>query len=350
MMSLRYNKLIQTTWTNETVQLLGRIQEYKGKQELFKQQLPEILEALKDAAIIQSTESSNRLEGIVVSTKRLTSIVQKKTQPQNRSEAEVAGYRDVLATIHNSAEYMTLKPGLLLQMHRDLMQYASSAGGRFKVNDNQITETLPTGEQRVRFVPVPAWRTPEAVEELINAFQREREIGKINVLLLIAVFMLDFLCIHPFPDGNGRLARLLTLLLLYQAGYEVGLYISLEKVIEETKDQYYETLAQSSIGWHEGEHDLLPWINYFLVVLFKSYQRFSDRIGDVTDSTRRKGWKTEKVMSVVEHMTGDFTILDVQERCPGISRPTIQQILNTLGQQRVIECIERGRHARWRKL
>lgn len=349
MMSFGNDKLMNMAWPNETLQLIGRIQEFKGKQELFKQQLPEILDALRDAAIIQSTESSNRLEGIVVEAKRLTSIVQKKIQPQTRSESEVAGYRDVLATIHSSAEYMQLKPGVILQLHRDLMKYAGS-GGRFKVNDNEITETLPDGTKRVRFTPVPAWRTPEAMDELFNAYLRERERGAINELILIATFILDFLCIHPFSDGNGRMARLLTLLMLYQCGYEVGRYISLEKVVEETKEQYYETLEQSSLSWHEGEHNLLPWINYFLVMILKAYERFSERVGKVTDSRQRRGWKAQKVQEVIGHFIADFTVQDIQERCPGISRPTIQRILSTLSHDGAIECVEQGRNARWRKL
>jgi len=350
MMSFRNDKLKKMRWPNETLRLVGQIQEFKGKQDLFKQQQPEILEALRDAAVIQSTESSNRLEGIVINTNRLSSIVQKKVQPQNRSESEVAGYRDVLATVHASAEYMNLKLGLILQMDRDLMQYAGNTGGRFKNNDNTITESYPDGTKRIRFVTVPAWQTPNAIDELVNAYRQDRELGAINELILIAAFTLDFLCIHPFSDGNGRMARLLTLLLLYQTGYEVGRYVSLEKVIEETKEQYYETLEQSSVGWHEGEHNLLPWIDYFLVMLLKSYQRFEERVGQTSDSKRQKGWKAKKVQEVINHMIADFTINDIQERCPGISRPTIQRMLNELGQDNIIECINRGRNARWKKL
>lgn len=350
MMSFRNNKLMKMNWPNETLRLVGQIQEFKGKQELFKQQLPEILEALRDAAVIQSTESSNRLEGIVINTNRLSSIVNKKVQPQNRSESEVAGHRDVLSTVHASAEYMNLNPGLILQMDRDLMQYAGNIGGRFKNNDNTITESYPDGSKRIRFVTVPAWQTPSAIDELVNAYRKDHELRAINELILIAAFTLDFLCIHPFSDSNGRMARLLTLLLLYQTGYEVGRYVSLEKVIEETKEQYYETLEQSSIGWHQGEHNLLPWVNYFLVMLLKAYQRFEERVGQTSDTIRQKGWKTEKVQDVINHMMADFTIQDVQERCPGISRSTVQRILNQLGQGGFIGCIERGRNARWKKL
>ena len=392
MMSFRNDKINLMTWPNETLRLIGRIQEFKGKQDLFKQQLPEVLNALKDAAVIQSTESSNRLEGIIVETRRLTSIVQKKIQPQTRSEAEVAGYRDVLATIHTSAPYMNLKPGVILQLHRDLMQYtgtggrfnteltrpkspASIGGGcqravkssmdstniqwglnpplnevSFKVNDNEITEKLPDGTKRIRFVPVAAWRTPEAMDELMNNFLREHDRGAINEIILIATFILDFLCIHPFEDGNGRMARLLTLLMLYQSGHEVGRYISLEKVVEETKDQYYETLQLSSLGWHQGEHNLLPWINFFLITLLRAYERFAERMGQSSGSLHGRGWKAQKVIGVVNHYVADFTIQDVQEGCPGVSRPTIQRILNQLGQEGIIGCVERGRNARWRKL
>jgi len=209
MMSFRNDKLTNMAWPNETLQLIGKIQEFKGKQDLFKQQLPEILDALRDAAVIQSTKSSNRLEGIIVETKRLTSIVQKKIQPQTRSESEIAGYRDVLATIHSSAEYMTLKPGIILQLHRDLMQYAGN-GGRFKISDNEITETLPDGTKNIRFIPVPAWWTPEAMDQLFNAYLRERERGAINELILIAAFInsetpTSISGCSDFHFGGGRL-------------------------------------------------------------------------------------------------------------------------------------------------
>jgi len=222
--------------------------------------------------------------------------------------------------------------------------------GNLRLITTEIKETLPSGEEMIRFTPVPVWQTPSAMDELIISFSKEKEKGLINELILIGTVILDFLCIHPFPDGNGRMARLLTLLLLYHTGYEVGRYISLEKIVEETKDQYYETLQLSSKGWHEGTHDLLPWINYFLVILLKAYQKFEERVGETSDTLRQKGWKAVKVKDVVNHMIADFTFLDVQERCPGISRPTIQRILNELSQSGIIECIERGRNARWRKL
>ncbi len=347
-MSFRNERLENMLFPNKITRLIGRIHEYKGKQDLFKKQTPEVLEALKRVAMIQSAESSNRIEGIVVSEKRIESLVQDKAEPKNRSEAEVAGYRDVLETIHTSFEYMSVKPSLILQFHRDLMKLATGSGGKWKVSDNEIRETLPTGEVRIRFVPVPAWQTPEAVEELTNQFKEKRESGYVDDLVLIAAFVLDFLSIHPFGDGNGRMARLLTLLLLYQSGYEVGRYISLEKVIEETKEQYYETLYMSSQNWHEGEHHLLSWIEYFLTVVLKAYQRFEERVGTVTDS--QKGWKKERIETVIKSLKGEFTIADIEELCPGISRPTISRTLNEMSRKHVITCTERGRNAKWVKV
>lgn len=347
MISFRDQNLEKLLLPNTTVQLLGRIHEFKGKQDLFKRQTPEVLDALQKVAMIQSAESSNRIEGIIVSDKRIASLIQDRAEPRNRSEAEVVGYRDVLETIHTSAEFMSLSPSLVLQLHRDLMQVATAMGGRWKTSDNEIRETLPDGKQQVRFVPVPAWKTEDAMTELIASFKEKRDLGYVDELILIGTFVLDFLCIHPFMDGNGRMVRLLTLLLLYQSGYEAGRYISLEKLIEETKERYYETLYLSSQDWHEGKHDLLPWLEYFLTILLKSYQRFEERVGVITE--KRKGQKRERVENVIERMVGDFTIFDVEERCPGISRPTISRVLHELSRQGAIRCIERGRNARWVK-
>ncbi|GIM48534.1 cell division protein Fic [Collibacillus ludicampi] len=348
MMSFRNQYLQNLSYTGSTVKLIARIHEYKGKEALFQRQKPEVLEALRQVAIIQSTESSNRIEGITISTNRLERLLKERLAPENRSEAEIAGYREVLDTIHSSYEHIRLTPNVILQLHRDLMELATGAGGRWKLTDNDIREKLPNGQERIRFTPVPAWKTAEAVEELCRQYNIERDRGEVDDLILIAAFVLDFLCIHPFSDGNGRMARLLTLLLLYQAGYIIGRYISLEKVIEDTKEQYYETLEISSQGWHEGKHNIKPWLDYFLMMILNAYKRFEERAGIVTSDKR--GWKQERVRTVVEHMIADFTVSDVEERCPGISRPTITKVLNEMGKEGVIECIERGRNARWRKV
>lgn len=348
MMSFRMEKLEKLLLPASTIRLLGRVHEYKGKQDLYKRQTPEVLEALQKTAMIQSAESSNRIEGIIVSDKRIASLIREKSEPQNRSEAEVAGYRDVLEVIHNSAPYMALSSSLLLQLHRDLLQLATGTGGKWKTTDNEIRETLTSGEQRIRFKPVPAWHTAEAMDELIALFREKKEKGYVDDLLLIAAFVLDFLSIHPFMDGNGRMARLLSLILLYQSEYEVGRYISLEKLIEESKEQYYETLYKSSQKWHDGDHDLLPWLEYFMMIMLKAYQRFEERVGTVSEPHR--GRKKQHIQKVVQQMIGTFTIADIEERCPGTSRPTISRVLNELSRNGVVTCIEKGRNAKWVKM
>ena len=273
--------------------------------------------------------------------------MQHASEPENRSEAEIAGYRDVLRNIHDHHAHMQLNPNLILQLHRDLMRYTGT-GGKWKSADNSIEETLPSGETRIRFQPVPPWQTPQAVEELCRRFNVMLDLADLPDALLITTFVLDFLCIHPFPDGNGRMARLLTLFLLYQRGYLVGRYISLERVIEDHKERYYETLYQSSIGWHEGHHNIIPWTEYFLTILLEAYHRFEERVGDV-EGTQPKGWKQERIRNVIAGFVADFTISDVEEKCPGISRPTITRVLNELGKQGHVECIQHGRNAKWVK-
>ncbi|KAB2952142.1 Fic family protein [Heliorestis acidaminivorans] len=346
MMSFRDNYLDNAAWPNVMICLIGEIREFKGKEALFEKQAPEVLRQLKEVAVIQSVESSNRLEGIEVAKKRLALLTKDKTSPMNRSEAEVAGYRDVLNTIHVSASYMALSPSLMLQMHRDLMSYATGSGGRWKASDNVIKESLPSGQERIRFVPVPAWRTPEAIGELLLRFQEAKNMGNVDDLLLIGAFVLDFLSIHPFADGNGRMARLLTLLLMYQSGYQLGKYISLEKIIEETKESYYETLEKSSQGWHEGKHDIIPWLTYFLNTILKAYQRFEERVGTVR---QERGWKEKHVREVISTMESKFRIADLLERCPDISRPTIQRVLNKMSHAGEIECLGKGKNALWQK-
>jgi Fic family protein len=263
----------------QTIRLIG---EYKGKQELFKEQAPQVLETLRQAAVIQSTESSNRIEGITVPLERIKKLVTEKTTPRDRSEQEIAGYRDVLTTIHTSYAHIPFTPNIVLQLHRDLYQFAVNTGGRWKTVDNEISATYPDGTKVVRFRPIPAYATPEAMERLHEQFNRCWHSGAIEPLLLIPTYILDFLCIHPFLDGNGRMARLITLLLLYKAGYEVGRFISLERIVERTKESYYDTLYQSSQDWHEGQHNLLPWWEYFLgVMVLSAYREFETRVGVV---------------------------------------------------------------------
>jgi Fic family protein len=326
-----------------TIRLIG---EYKGKQELFNQQAPQVLETLQQAAIIQSTESSNRIEGVEAPLERIKALVAQKTTPQNRSEQEIAGYRDVLNTIHASYEYMPFNTSLVLQLHRDLYQFLPSGGGQWKSSNNNITETRPDGSTVVRFETVTAFLTPGAMTQLHEQFNIMMQADEVEPLLLIPSYVLDFLCIHPFRDGNGRMARLLTLLLLYQAGYEVGRYISLEKIVERSKESYYDTLYQSSLGWHSGQHTLLPWWEYFLGVILRAYRDFEQRVGLLTVS---RGAKREVVFDVVERLPNQFKYIDVERACPGVSRPTINRALAELRDAGKIRCIKSGRDATWEK-
>jgi Fic family protein len=332
--------------TQNLLQTIRRIAEYKGKQELYKEQSPQILDSLWQAAIIQSTESSNRLEGITAPLNRIRELVVKKTTPQNRSEQEIAGYRDVLNTIHANHQDIPFTAGIVLQFHRDLYQFLPGEGGKWKPTDNEIMETQPDGTKVVRFNPVPAYQTPEAMETLHKQFDELWQKGEIEPLLLIPTYVLDFLCVHPFLDGNGRMARLLTLLLLYKAGYEVGRYISLEQIVEQTKDGYYDTLYTSSQGWHEMQHAILPWWEYFLgVMLFGSYKEFERRVGLITTG---RGTKTAMVLDAIGHFKGDFTIRELQESCPHVGIDLIRRILREQKNMGMLECLGRGPNAKWR--
>jgi len=346
MKSLHPEFLQRQPITQNILQTIRRIAEYKGKQDLYKEQSPQILETLRQAAIIQSTESSNRLEGITAPLERIRDLVAQKTTPRNRSEQEIAGYRDVLNTIHANHADIPFTTGVVLQFHRDLYQFNPGQGGKWKPTDNEITEIQSNGTKVVRFYPVPAHMTPDAMETLHKQFAELWKSGKIEPLLLISTYILDFLCIHPFLDGNGRMARLLTLLLLYKAGYEVGRYISLEQMVEQTKESYYDTLYTSSQGWHEAEHAILPWWEYFLgVMLFGSYQEFERRVGLVTAS---RGSKTAMILDAIEHFMSDFTIRDLQERCPQVGIDLIRRILREQRNAGKLECLGRGPNARWR--
>ena len=347
MKSLNSEYLQKQPITHNLLQTIRRIGEYKGKQYLYKEQSPQVLETLRQTAVIQSTESSNRLEGITAPQERIRELVVRKTTPQNRSEQEIAGYLDVLNTIHGNYSEIPFTTGIVLQFHRDLFQYFPGQGGNWKPADNEITEVLPDGTRNVRFHPLSTHLTPEAMEALHKSYTELRQSGKIEPLLLISTYVLDFLCIHPFLDGNGRMARLLTLLLLYKAGYEVGRYISLEQMVEQTKEGYYDSLYISSQGWHEKEHAILPWWEYFLgVMLFGSYQEFERRVGVITTS---RGAKREMILDTINRLPRHFQIRDIERACSGVSRPTINRALKELRDQGKITCVKSGRDAMWEK-
>jgi len=326
-----------------TLRVLG---EYRGKQELFTKQTPQVLNTLKQVAIIQSTESSNRIEGVIVEEKRLKALLENKTTPKNRPEAEVVGYRDVLARIHTSFERFSIAPETILRIHGDMLRRTDLPAGIWKKRDNTIEERLPDGRWITRFVPVSARETPYYIKELCTRFTRLWEERRIDRLLLIHAFILDFLCIHPFTDGNGRVSRLLTVLLLHQAGYEVGRYISLERLIEDSKETYYEVLQRASDKWPEGHHQILPWWRYSLGILIGAYKEFEDRVGMVRAS---RGAKTTWVREAVSHLPDEFSIKELGRACPGVSRPMIRVILESLRKEGKLEVLGTGRGAMWRK-
>jgi len=329
----------------QSIRLIG---EYKGQERLYEQQSPQVLEALRDEAIIESTESSNRLEGITAPHERLVGLAEKRVQPQNRPEQEIAGYRDVLATIHANHANMTFGLGLVRQLHRDLFQYTIVRGGEWKVTDNRITERRSDGTIAVRFEPVRAFMTSEAMEGLQRGFSAAWSENQIEPLLVLATYVFDFLCVHPFLDGNGRLSRLLTLLLLYHAGYGVGRFISLEKKVEETRESYYDALAKSSQGWHEGIHTLVPWWEYFLgVVVLSAYREFEARAGVITS---RRGGQSQRVIQAVERLPVPFRVRDVEKMSPGVSRPTINRVLQSLRKEGKIRALGKGRDAAWERV
>lgn len=333
-----YNQLL----TPEVVAYLTQIHEYKGRQNLFIEAKADALSNLLEVAKIQSTEASNRIEGIITTDDRLKKIVREKTMPQNRKEKEIAGYRDVLTTIHESHDYIPPKPSVILQLHRDLYEFSGkSIGGSFKNSDNVIAEELPDGQQIVRFEPVPAWETPEAITALCNAFEEAMRDTELDPLLLIPIFILDFLCIHPFNDGNGRISRLLTLLLLYRSGYIVGKYISIEKLISDTKETYYEALQASSCNWHKGTNEYAPFITYMLGILLAAYRDFESRIELLTI----KGLsKPGRVRTVIKNHLGKITKSEIMAKCPDISQITVQRALADLLKSGEITKLSGGRY------
>jgi len=346
MRSYNYQYLSNLPLPMDTVRLIGRINEYKGKQDLYKQQAPQILNTLRDVAVIQSTKASNAIEGIVVTESRLHTIMSKTADPADRSEAEIAGYRDVLDLIHASAPDIPINPNILLQLHKELYKFVPVEGGKWKNVDNEISETFPDGTRRTRFIPVSAFETPAAVQALCDSLKERRQQEDVDPLILTSYFVLDFLSIHPFNDGNGRMARLLTLLMLYQSGFEVGRYISLEKIIEERKEDYYESLRLSSIHWHDNRQNPFHWINYLLSVILAAYKELESRVGLVTTGSQNK---TVRIRRFVEGRISPFTKTDVRNACPDISEATINRVLRELRDEGVIASSGLGRSAKWIK-
>ena len=327
--------------TPDIVAQLTQIHEFKGEQNLFVEANCDTLTQLVEIAKIQSTEASNKIEGIYTSDERLKKIVLDKTVPQTRNEQEIAGYRDVLATIHENYEYISLRPNMILQLHQNLYKFSGmSIGGSYKNADNIIAETDAAGHQFVRFQPVPAWETAEAIDFACKAYDEAVQAGG-DPLLLIPMFVLDFLCIHPFNDGNGRMARLLKLLLLYRSGYIVGKYVSIEKVIEESKETYYETLQQSSVGWHENNNDYAPFVRYMLGVIVAAYREFASRVQLLVTSGLSK---PDRIRELIKNTIGKITKAEIMRKCPDISQATVQRTLIDLHKSGEILKLSGGRY------
>ena len=325
----------------DIVELMTQIHEFKGEQNLFIEAHEDTLAQLMEIAKIQSTQASNKIEGIYTSDDRLKKIVMDKTMPRTRNEQEIAGYREVLAAIHENYDYMPIKPNMILQLHGNLCQFnGSSIGGKYKSSDNIIEEIDTDGRRSVRFRPVPAWETPEAIEKACRSYEEALQSGA-DPLLIAPMFILDFLCIHPFNDGNGRMSRLLTLLMMYQTGYIVGKYISVEKVIEQTKETYYEALQSSSAGWHDNRNDYAPFVRYMLGALLKAYREFSARVKVLAVSGLSK---PDRIREVIKKKLGRITKAEIAASCPDIAPATIQRALIDLQKSGDILKIGGGRY------
>ena len=328
--------------TPDIVAMLTAIHDFRGEQLLYIEADKDALAQLLEIAKIQSTEASNRIEGIITTDERLKKIVREKTMPKTRGEKEIAGYRDVLNTIHEKYDYIPPRFSIILQLHRDLFKYSGlSIGGNYKSSDNMIAEQLPDGSQRMRFQPVSAWETPKTMENLCRAYLQAVQDAEMDPLLLMAIFVLDFLCVHPFNDGNGRMSRLLTLLLLYRAGYIVGKYVSIEKLIADSKETYYETLQESSDGWHEGENDYAPFVRYMLGIILAAYREFSTRVHLLTKGNYTK---IERVREIIKNHLGTITKSEIKTECPDISTITVQRALADLLEKGEITKIGGGRY------
>ena len=341
MRQFEYKERMKRLLTPNIVSLLTKIHEYKGEQNLFIESNSDKLTELLEIAKIQSTEASNKIEGICTSDDRLKQLVMDKTMPKTRNEKEIAGYRDVLTTIHENYEYIPIRSNNLLQLHGDLYKFTGlSVGGKYKSVDNVIAEIDVNGNKSIRFQPVEAWQTPEAINNICEAYNDALNDG-IDPLLIMPMFILDFLCVHPFNDGNGRMSRLLTLLLLYKSGYIVGKYISIEKLIERSKDTYYETLKASSTGWHEGTNDYIPFVEYYLGVIIASYREFSSRVQTLIESGMSK---PEKIREIIRNHVGKITKAQIMQKCPDISLVTVQRTLAELVEKKEVIKISGGRY------
>jgi len=328
-----------------TMWYLADLAEAHGRQELFTHQAPQRLKALREHALIESAVSSNRIEGVHIEKSRIATVIFGRPLLRDRDEEEVQGYRQALTLIHQKGNELKVSEKTIFELH-SLTRGKIWDAGQYKEKDGDIIEKYPDGRSRVRFKTVSSVDTPVFMQELIKLWIECITERSIHPLLALAAFNLDFLCIHPFRDGNGRVSRLLLLLTCYEHGYQVGRYVSIEHIIEQTRDRYYETLEHSSQGWHRGRHNPWPYVNYILHVLKTAYREFEDRLGQVAS---RRGEKTELVRRAVAGKTQPFRIADLQKDCPGVSMDMIRHVLKALRAQGKVECLGRGQGARWRQ-
>lgn len=345
MITLRLFSEKPTSIPLSTAWYLADLGEARGRQELFTRQYPQRLKALREHALIESAVSSNRIEGVEVDQSRIATIVFGKSVLRDRDEEEVRGYREALDSIHTQGAKLPILEENILTLHR-LTRGEIWDAGKYKEKDGDIIEKYPDGRSRIRFKTVHAAATPNYMRELVELYDDAIKERKIPHAVLMAAFNLDFLCIHPFRDGNGRVSRLLLLLQCYHLGFEVGRYISLERLIEQNKERYYETLEQSSHGWHEGKHDSWPYINYILFIIKTAYKEFEDRLGRVKSP---KGEKTGLVLRAIDRMQGPFRIAELRKECPNVSVDMIRSVLKNLRAKNQVECLGRGQSAKWRK-
>lgn len=327
MREFNYSAIKSQKWDSEILSLIAAIYKEAGKQELYLKQRPEELEKLVEIAKVQSTEASNAIEGIVTTNTRIRQLVEEKTTPKNRDEQEIAGYRDVLGLIHESFDVIPITQNYILQLHKILYSHMNNPmAGRTKNVQNYISATHPDGHVEILFTPLPPYETPEALDRICTEYNRVTGNMEIEPLIAIPVFIHDFLCIHPFNDGNGRMSRLLTTLLLYRSGFYVGKYISLEAKIAKNKDLYYDALGQAQIGWHEGKEDAVPFIKYLLGTILAAYKDFEDRFALV--ETKRSALET--IRRATLNKVGRFTKQDIRELCPSLSVSSIEGALRKL--------------------
>lgn len=327
MRTFNYSVIREQKWDSEILGLVAAIYKEAGKQEIYLKQRPEELEKLVEIAKVQSTEASNAIEGIVTTNTRIRQLVEEKTTPKNRDEQEIAGYRDVLNLIHENFDAIPITQNYILQLHKILYSYMNNPmAGRTKNVQNYISAAYPDGHVKTIFTPLAPYETPEALDRICEEYNRVIGNMEVEPLIVIPIFIHDFLCIHPFNDGNGRMSRLLTTLLLYRNGFYVGKYISLEAKIAKNKDLYYDVLNQAQIGWHEGTEDAIPFIKYLLGTILAAYKDFEDRFALV--ETRRSALET--VRSATMNKIGRFTKQDIRELCPSLSISSIEGALRKL--------------------